>query len=71
MENLAYLYILAEEDEQQEKNHTMHDREQQVPEKAHIATHRLTSIRTTPVVEGSKASLDCDRVYQSYPTLYL
>lgn len=68
MENLAYLYILAEEAEPPAQQSQI--AEMPVPEKKHLWQRRSTPKTVTQAVDSVK-TLDCDRASQSYPTFYL
>ncbi|XHX79953.1 MAG: hypothetical protein RBJ76_08530 [Stenomitos frigidus ULC029] len=71
MENFAYLYILAEENEQQAPSSNIRHRQTPVQGKKQLDTHRSTTVRTAQTVDRVKTALDCDRDSQSYPTFYL
>ncbi|XGV96891.1 MAG: hypothetical protein ACAF41_29725 [Leptolyngbya sp. BL-A-14] len=71
MENLAYLYILAEEDEQRTQNRKAPSREKLFQRKKHPSAHRATLPYDAHAIDADKAVMDCDRAHQSYPTFYL
>jgi len=68
MENLAYLYILAEAAEPPAQQSKI--AETPVPEKKHLWQRRSTPKTVTQAVD-SATTLDCDRDHQPYPTFYL
>lgn len=71
MENLAYLYILAEEAEHQAEQSDRHHHKKQAQADQNSATRRSNPANNIQTVDGVKAALDCDRANPSYPTFYL
>ncbi|MBW4581836.1 MAG: hypothetical protein KME42_19900 [Tildeniella nuda ZEHNDER 1965/U140] len=68
MENLAYLYILAEEAELSARKKP---RNTQISDEKQVASDRSVSKTVDQPIDSGKAVLDCDRANPSYPTFYL
>ena len=73
MENLAYLYMLAEEAALVVKNKPQPKVpiSKQIQCKKPASSHQAPPAAAMPSVDHSKVQLDCDREHQPYTTFYL